>query len=147
MINTTPSEYNNLSKDLVNRWRKPGDENHTNIPSLPSADVVYIDIPTGPVGLEYSGGQSGIESPYTLYNHSTQRVVNTSYLRFQNVSLYYTLPDKWSKKVTSKHTQIGYVMSNPLIFVSKDYKGVDPEVASGSQPISRTHTLSLSVTF
>lgn len=35
MINSTPYEYNNLPKDLVNRWRKPGDEEHTNIPALP----------------------------------------------------------------------------------------------------------------
>lgn len=147
MINTTPNEYNNLSKDLVDRWRKPGDEAFTDIPSLPSQGLQYVNIPSGIVSAEVNGGQSGIESPYTLYNFSNKRVVNTSFLRINDLRLLYTLPDSWSKKLTSKHTQISYTLTNPWIFVSKDFKGVDPEVASGSQPISRIHSVSLSVTF
>ncbi|RYG19924.1 MAG: SusC/RagA family TonB-linked outer membrane protein [Chitinophagaceae bacterium] len=147
MINTTPNEYNNLSKDLVNRWRNPGDETRTNIPSLPSRSVVMINLPTGTVADSYSGGQSGSESPYSLYNFSTLRVVNASFLRINDVRLLYTLPDMWSKKIASKHTQIGYTLTNPLIIASKDFKGVDPEVASGRQPIASTHSLSISVTF
>ncbi len=38
-------------------------------------------------------------------------------------------------------------VTNPFIIVSKDFKGKDPEVATGSQPISRNYTLSLNISF
>lgn len=38
-------------------------------------------------------------------------------------------------------------VSNPFIIVSKDFKGRDPEVATGSQPISQTYTLSVNLSF
>lgn len=30
-----PSEYENMSTEWLKRWRKPGDEKTTNVPSLP----------------------------------------------------------------------------------------------------------------
>jgi|GEM_PF-38178 len=146
MINDTPNEFNNLSKDLVNRWRKPGDEAFTNIPSLPYYLVPFISIPSG-ASETFGVGQSNVDSPYTLYNFSTARVVNASYLRINNVNLSYTLPEKFAKRVFSKNLNVGYTLSNVHTFVSKDFKGVDPEVASGGQPLARTHVFTLSATF
>ncbi|UIR54896.1 SusC/RagA family TonB-linked outer membrane protein [Sphingobacterium sp. SRCM116780] len=142
MVNNTPNEYNNLSKDLVDRWRKPGDEAFTNIPGLPYFGVPFVSIPSGSTSL-----QPGSSSPYTLYNYSTARLVNASYLRINNVNLSYTLPDYIARRIHTKSLTLGYTMSNLYTFVSKDFKDVDPEVASGGQPLPQTHVLNLSVTF
>jgi hypothetical protein len=146
MVRNIPNEYNNLSKDLVNRWRKPGDHLITNIPSLPQAGIGLLNIPSGNVTFG-NQVQTASESPYTLYNFSTARVVNASYLRISNVNISYTLPEKISRKFFSKTTTVGYSISNLHTFVSKDYKGVDPEVASGSQPLPQIHAFTLSVSF
>ncbi len=132
-----PSEYMNLSKDLVNRWQTPGDEAFTNIPSIPFHGVPNVTIPTS----------TTLVSPYTLYNFSTARLVNASYLRINNVSVSYILPPQFVKRIMSKSMTIGYTVSNLHTFVSKDFKGVDPEVASGGQPLPQAHVLNLSVTF
>ncbi len=146
MIRGTPYEYNNLSKDLVNRWRKPGDEKNTNIPSLPQASVGFLTIPSGAVtyGDQVQGSS---ETPYTLYNFSTARVVNASYFRINNIALSYSIPPRIIKHIYSKTATIGYSINNLLTIVSKDFKGGDAEVASGSQPLPRIHAINLSISF
>jgi TonB-linked SusC/RagA family outer membrane protein len=146
MANGVPSEYNNLPKDLVNRWRQPGDEAFTNIPSLPYYDnSMVIALPSGVLGGDYL--QTATESPYTMYNFSTARVVDASFVKISDISLSYVVPVKIAKKVLSNNIRVGYTMGNVYKFVSKDYKGVDPEVASGNQPLARTHAFSLSITY
>ncbi|MBK8088062.1 MAG: SusC/RagA family TonB-linked outer membrane protein [Chitinophagaceae bacterium] len=146
MIRSTPYEYNNLPQLLVNRWRKPGDHLTTDIPSLPQATVGFLTIPSG---AQTFGNQSqgSSETPYTLYNFSTARVVNASFLRVNNISVSYSLPAKIAKRIFSKTAMIGYSISNVYTFVSRDYKGLDPEVAAGSQPLPRIHAFNLAITF
>lgn len=146
MIRSTPYEYNNLSKELVNRWRRPGDHLTTNIPSLPQTTVPLLSIPSGALtfGDQLQGAS---ESPFTLYNFSTARVVNASYLRINNLMLNYALPANVAKFIFTKAATLGYSVNNLYTFVSKDFKGVDAEVASGSQPLPRIHAFNLSVTF
>ncbi len=145
IVRGTPNEYNNLSRDLVNRWRKPGDNRITNLPSLPQANVALINIPSGAQSGQFL--QIAQESPYTLYNFSTARVVNASYLRINNLAFNYTLPAKLAKYIFSKSASVGYSINNLYTFASKDFKGIDPEVASGSQPLPRIHSFNLSITF
>ena len=38
-------------------------------------------------------------------------------------------------------------MSNPFTIASKDFKGRDPEVATGAQPVTSSYSFSLNVTF
>ncbi|MCZ4245041.1 SusC/RagA family TonB-linked outer membrane protein [Pedobacter punctiformis] len=143
MVNNIPNEYNNLSAELINRWRKPGDEAFTNIPSLPYYKVQadYYSLPAN----KFVDGTS--PSPYTMYNYSTARLVNASYLRINNINISYIVPEKFAKRVFCKNLNIGYTFSNVYTFVSKDFKGVDPEVASGGQPLPKTHSFTLSATF
>lgn len=134
MWNDTPFEYNNLPKDLVNRWRKPGDEKYTNIPSLPAKGLETYTLPTATV---YS---------HRMYNYSDIRVVNASYLRCNSISLSYNLSKGWIKKFAQN---MGFMLSvsNPFMIVSKDFKGKDPEVATGSQPLSRNYAFSVNLSF
>ncbi|MBS1579027.1 MAG: TonB-dependent receptor [Bacteroidetes bacterium] len=147
--NNTPNEYNNYSADLVNRWRKPGDEKTTNIPSLPQygPSTNFITLPTGGVTAINGVLQAASTSVYALYNFSSLRVVDATYFRINNINVSYNIPDSWAKKVFSKRLFVTYTVSNPFTFVNKDYKGRDLEVASGSQPLSVSHVISISATF
>jgi tonB-linked outer membrane protein, susC/ragA family len=136
MINSTPYEYNNLPKDLVNRWRKPGDEEHTNIPALPEFKKTNASTNL-PSASTYS---------YRLYNYTDIRVVNASFLRCNNVSLSYNLSKGWITKF-AQNVGFSFSVSNPFMIVSKDFKGKDPEVATGSQPLSQNYTFSLNLSF
>ena len=134
IIQTTPSAYYNLPQEMTKRWRKPGDEKITNLPSLPSSEVAYYKLPNG------SSGYSA-----EMYNYSDARVVNASFLRCNGLSLNYTLPGKLVKKMYLKNLSFSASVSNPFIIVSKEFKGMDPEVATGSQPISRTFSLGINI--
>ena len=82
-----------------------------------------------------------------MYDYSDVRVVNASFLRCNNLTLTYNLPQEFVKRIALKGASISGSMSNPFIIVSKDYKGVDPEVATGGQPLSRIYSIRLNVTF
>lgn len=132
--NSTPSAYSNLPHEMVNRWRKPGDEKITNIPTIPSREIPVVYTPAGVT-----------EYRHRLYNYSDIRVVNASFLRCNGISLSYTIPERWVKQLRLKNMSLGASVSNPFIIVSKQYKGLDPEVASGAQPISRNYSFSINI--
>ena len=135
-----PAAYDNLSKEFVNRWREPGDELHTNIPAIPSYDeenTTNIKFP----------GTNIVANIYEMYDYSDVRVVNASFLRCNNISLTYNLPDAFLKYLGLENVAFSGSVSNPFMIVSKDYKGVDPEVATGGQPLSKVYSLRLNITF
>jgi TonB-linked SusC/RagA family outer membrane protein len=141
-----PSAYNNLPKEFVNRWRKPGDEQFTNIPSIPNMvwDPVGWDYKTPWVWLPDFDGYLEV---YDAYNYSDARVVNASFLRCNNIALSYNLPNQLLKHIHVKSVAVTAAVSNPFIIVSKDYKGIDPEVATGNQPIPRVYSMGVNVSF
>lgn len=133
-----PSEYENMSTEWLKRWRKPGDEKHTNIPSLPdkvsSAQTIH------------SEKQNRDYNPYELYAKSDIRVVNAWYLRCNSISLSYNIPESKLPRVFQA-VSLSCSVSNPFQIVSRDFLGRDPEVASGSQPLSRNWSFSLNISF
>ena len=141
-----PSAYNNMPKEFVKRWKKPGDEQFTNIPTIPG----YV---WDPIGWDYETpwvwlpDYDGYVEVYEAYNYSDARVVNASFLRCNNISLSYNLPDQLLKYVRVKSVSVRASVSNPFIIVSKDYKSMDPEVATGNQPIPRVYSMGLNVSF
>lgn len=134
IMNNTPLEYNNLPKDLVDRWRKPGDEKYTNIPSLPENGKYGVQLATSS---DYA---------YRMYNFTDIRVVNASFLRCNNISIAYNLSKGWIKKF-ARNISLSASVTNPFMIVSRDFKGKDSEVATGAQPISRNYTLGLNISF
>lgn len=84
----------NYSRDYLNRWRKPGDEKTTNLPSIisqsSSAYYKYNRVWTdtsdaaevNPIGDNY----------WEMYDYSDIRVVSADYLKLQSLSLTYELP-------------------------------------------------------
>ncbi|WP_065219877.1 MULTISPECIES: SusC/RagA family TonB-linked outer membrane protein [Butyricimonas] len=136
MTQSIPSEYENMSNEWVKRWRKPGDEKITNVPALPNmiTNARTIDL------------LGTATNPYDMYAKSTVRVVDAWYLRCNNISLSYTLPERLLPG-TLQNIGFSFSIGNPFQIRSKDFKGRDPEVALGSQPLSRNMSLGVSVSF
>ncbi|WP_065218640.1 MULTISPECIES: SusC/RagA family TonB-linked outer membrane protein [Butyricimonas] len=133
-----PSEYLNMSTEMVKRWREPGDEAHTNIPSLPHPTTNLASYPF------YQNWKSFY--PYEAYPYSDVRVVDAWYLRCNNITLSYNIPQRLISRY-AQDVSVSFTVSNPFQIVSKDFQGRDPEVASGNQPLSRNYSLSVNVSF
>ena len=134
IVEDTPSAYTNLPKDFVNRWHQPGD--YTNVPGIPSLSVRQrrITLPNG-----------NTEAPYRMYNYSDIRVVSGSYMRCTNLGLNYIFPQKMIAPLGLTNLSLSFSVSNPFIIKSKDFKGLDPEVATGSQPLTRSYTFNINI--
>ena len=121
-------EYN-LNKDLLNRWKKPGDERYTNIPSILSKnDPNYYKYCTHySAGSDYqnTGVQFATDS-WTMYDYSDLRVVSADYLRVANVSLTYEIPEKLLNKYKLHRLALTLSGSNLYTFCSKALRGQAP---------------------
>ena len=73
--------------------------------------------------------------------------VNASSLKCNNISLNYSFPERIANQLGVKFISLGASMSNPFTIASKDFKGRDPEVATGAQPVTSSYSFSLNVTF
>lgn len=135
IVEDVPSAYSNLPKDFVSHWRQPGDI--TDVPGIPSRDLLKrrVLLPTGLT-----------ESSYRMYNYSDIRVVSGSYLRCTNLGLNYFFPKKIVNRMRLGNLSLSLSVSNPFMINSKDFKGLDPEVATGNQPITRNYSFSINMT-
>lgn len=80
------------------------------------------------------------------YAMSDYWLFNGRYLRMKNITLGYTLPQKWTEKVTIKQARV-YVAANDLFCISNYPKGWDPEMGTSSYPITTSVLFGLSVNF
>ena len=55
--------------------------------------------------------------------------------------------EKAAKLMGCKSISLGASVSNPFTIASKDFKGRDPEVATGAQPLTSSYSFNLNVTF
>lgn len=98
------------------------------------------------------------ESYKNLNNRMSDNYVEDgSYIRLQNVSLAYTFPKNWIKKIHLENLKIYCNIQN--LFTWSEYKGYDPEVGSlygntllngvdyGRYPSPRIYTVGLNVAF
>ena len=101
-------------KEFSNRWVLPGDEEKTTIPGIMDRRTQSL----------LDGG----EFPLTHYNLSSARVVNGDFVRLKNVSLGYTLPSLWAKKIGFKGLSAKVSATNlMLLYSDKRLLGQDPE--------------------
>lgn len=132
------SEYENASSQLLKRWRKPGDEKNTNIPSIPVGDNCREMYPFKNINTSLY--------PYEAWAYSDVRVVDAWFLRCNSINLSYVFPEKFIRGF-AQNVSCSFTVNNPFQIVSSDFDGRDPEVAKGSQPMSRTFSLNLNVSF
>ena len=136
MVANLPTEYENLSRQLLARWTPQN--TGAFFPGLPDASVKNNTLL--PDGKTYSNA-------YEMYNYSTARVVNASTLRVNSLYLAYTLPAKLVSFVKCRNISASGGVTNPFAIVSKDFKGRDSEVAMGNQPRTRTYSMNINITF
>lgn len=100
-------------------------------------------------------------SPYDYYTNvipAGQHVIDASYVKLQEASLYYTLPSKWTKHTFFGDARIGVYGNNLIIWTSEENKYVDPEVNTGgstnlqgydfrARPSLRNYGISVRLTF
>ena len=71
---------------------------------------------------------------YIPYDISSRFIEDGSYLRLKNITLGYTLPEKWSRKIWLSKLRV-YASAQNLFCLTK-YSGYDPEVSMLSSPLT-----------
>lgn len=132
------TDFNSLSKSFVNRWVVPGDEQFTDVPVILDNRVLATENP------DY-------QSAYDLYNKSTARVADGTYVRLKTVRLGYTLPASWASKIRASTAQLSIEGQNlALLYSDKKLNGQDPEFFSAggvALPQPRLITTSITIGF
>ena len=135
----TFGDLNVFSGMWRDRWLNPGDEQRTDVPTIPSAD------------LSNALGKENIERAYSTYNYSQQMIADGSFIRLKHVSLSYNLPKDWLKQMHIASAKLQVSMTNPfLLYSDKRLHGQDPEYyRSGgvSLPTPRQCTFTLQLGF
>lgn len=133
------ADLNVFLKEYNNRWLKPGDELITQIPTIPSKDLIALI------------GKENIERAYNTYNYSQNRVADGSFVRMKNISLAYHLPSRFLEVLHLKAAYIRLQATNPfLIYSDKRLNGQDPEFyRSGgvSLPTPKQYTMTINLSF
>lgn len=89
-------------------------------------------------------------------NFSDFWLTDASYLRINNVSLSYDIPEELCSKVILKNAQIYFSVQNLYTFTNSDFRGVEVDILSSSgytgdpsakMPLPRTWTTGLKITF
>ncbi len=131
------ADLNVFGKEYYNRWLNPGDELRTDVPVLPSADLIRLY------------GAENIEKAYNTYNYSQMRVADGSFVRMKNIALTYHLPSDVAKRIKLGMASVKLSITNPfLIYADKKLNGQDPEFyKSGgvSMPTPKQYTLTINV--
>ena len=144
-----PYPYQNVRKEMVNRWRHPGDEEYTNIPGLVTSNT----LPQGWWGEYYYAGDYEFAdvSPYRMYDYSDIRVARGDYLKLQSLSFRYNVHDEFCKKLGIQSAYLSLTGTNLFTITSKKLKGQDVS-QDGSSPtinlsVRPNYSFSLNITF
>lgn len=126
----TSSSFNdgNVKDSFLDRWKVPGDENHTNIPS-------FVSNP----GINYS------RRNLNYYNYGDVNVVSSDYIKLRDISLSFDLPEHILRNLRAQRVSLFVQTGNFLIWAANK-EGIDPEYW-GDRNTDRTYSLGLNVSF
>lgn len=134
-FSATYTDFDALPGELRNRWAVPGDEELTNVPTILDADIVNL------------GGADLLA--YQLYNKSTVRVADGTYVRLRTVRLGYQFSEAALQRVKLSSGSVSIEGQNlALLYADKALNGQDPEFFSSggvSLPNPRTITITLNL--
>lgn len=132
------TDFSSMPTSFVNRWVVPGDEAITNVP-------VILDKYT----LERES--TDYQLAYDLYNKSTARVADGTYLRLKSVRLGYNLPPGVARKFGANTATVSVEAQNlMLLYSDSKLNGQDPEFFSAggvALPQPRLITTSINIGF
>ena len=121
----------NMQTYVLDRWRGPGTSNR--LPRLTA---------------EADGGKN------QNWRSSDLMVYDGSFLRLRNLTLGYTLPERWTRKVFI--SKLRFYLNAENLFTLTSYHGMDPEISSGGTslgidkgvyPQARTLSAGINLTF
>jgi TonB-linked SusC/RagA family outer membrane protein len=135
VFKNTYSDLDAMPKEFKNRWVVAGDEEITNVPT----------IPTRRMNQQYSQ----LNKAYNAYNRSTARVAKGDFIRMKEISLMYDFPKNWIKHLNFNALSLKLQATNLfLIYSDKKLNGQDPEfynTGGVAIPVPRQFTLTLRV--
>lgn len=112
--------------DFDKRWQQPGDETHTNVPSM-----IY---------------PNNIPNRDDFYKYSSVLVDNGDNIRLQYIEAGYTFNEKQLSKVPFKNVRVYFYANNLGILWRANKDGLDPDYVNG-YPTPRTFALGLRTNF
>ncbi len=130
------ARYNDLvsmTNAFKNRWTKPGEEDHTNVPGIISK-AQYM-------------ANTNLRLGYNAYNYTDVRIAKGDFIRLKEVSLGYDLPAQWFQKAMVKNVSLKLQATNLfLLYADKRLNGQDPEfynVGGVASPMPKQFTLTI----
>lgn len=132
------TDFSSMPTSFINRWVVPGDEEMTDVPVILDKQTV-------------EGGFTDYLAAYDLYNKSTVRVADGSYVRLKSVRLGYSLPGGLARRIGANTAQLSVEAQNMLLlYADPKLKGQDPEFFSTggvALPQPRLVTTSITIGF
>ncbi len=117
---------NNLSRDYLKRWLKPGDEQHTNIPAI----ISYNSSSYFRYQNHWSSNTDGIQpiadNAWDMYDYSDLRVVSSDYLKLSTLSLSYDFPRSLLKGWKCQRLELTATATNLFTICDSKLKGQTP---------------------
>ena len=130
-----PSPEANVTKDLLKRWKEPGDELHTNIPGFIQGEGYLITLPTG-----------NSYDIMEMWNNSDERIISSSFLRCRGLNLSWQLNKSKTEKLGLTNLRITMSVNNLFVIASKRFEGYDPELG-GKQVMPKNYSIGLNIGF
>ncbi|WP_344675339.1 SusC/RagA family TonB-linked outer membrane protein [Sphingobacterium kyonggiense] len=119
-------------QDIANRWKSPGDEQTTNVPSaVPYTNSTSSD--------SYYEGQ--------VYKYSDALIAKGDYIRLQNIQLGYEWKKNPANKMKFSSLRVLLNMRNVGLLWKANKLGIDPEYQTADFPAPRITSLSLQASF
>lgn len=125
----------NMNRELLKRWKQPGDEKFTDIPAVYSSRNY----------LQFEFPDHSEPTLYYMWARSDRRVVNSSFLRCQQISLTWNVNEAWCAYLGMKSLSVNAIMNNVFVLASKRFHGFDPELGDSVQP--KTYSVGINIGF
>lgn len=132
----------NVTKDMNNRWRKPGDEKFTNVPAIWDNEKFK----EAEDALDLPAVAGSTKTPLEMFDRSTVRVAKTDNIRLRSINFSYVVPAEKIKKLGVESLIINAQAENLFTIANKKWQGRDPESGSSNIPIPKVFTIGLNIT-
>lgn len=110
----------NINAEFADRWKVPGDELKTDIPSYVSNNAISMS-----------------RRQVEYYTYGSSNVLDASYIKMRDVTLSYDLPKNIINSIGLKAVKLRFQVSNLMLWKANSY-GIDPEFQdSANSSISR----------
>lgn len=133
----------NVNAELLNRWRRPGDEAFTTVPGILNAADFAASRGHFSTGQRYEYAVN----IWQMYDNSDLRTASGNFVKIRTWSLRYALSDAFCKRAGLKLASISLAGTNLYTFASKKLNGQDPEQTgfSDSVQLSTRPTFSMGI--